>query len=309
MEAVAAAFGLGGAISWEPVTGGRSHLVWRLRTTRGEWAVKRLNRSREDWWLRDHVVSAEVQLEAWERGLPMPRPVHPLTPAAPLLADVGEHSYVAHEWCGGRPLAGDVTEWVGRTLAALHDLPARGTPGWAPHPVAEWLTWLDEAPGPFTDRVRAHLPDIARAVAAGADTAGLTPVGSHRDVKPDNVLVTARGPLLLDWDGAGPEYAEWELTRAAVHFSGRGEDRAAFTRVISSYQAVTGRRPPADPSAFAGLLQVYLGGAAWMVWRALGHRPVTDAERAAAGPHALELLADLRVALGRLDEWVDWLGQ
>lgn len=307
MDAVAAAFGLGGAISWEPVTGGRSHLVWRLRTERGEWAVKRLNRSREDWWLRDYLAAAEVQLAAWERGLPMPRPVHPLDPAAPLLADVGEHSYLVHEWCEGGPPTGDVTEWAGRTLAALHALPAGGTPEWEPHPVAEWLTWLDEAPGPFTDEVRAYLPDIAEAIALSGDTTGLTPVGSHRDVKPDNVLETAGGPLLLDWDGAGPEWAEWELTRAAVHFSDRGEDRAAFLRVVSAYEAVTGSRPPATRASFAGLLRAYLGGAAWMVWRALGHRPVTEPERAAAGPHALELLADLRAALGRLDEWADRL--
>lgn len=307
METVAAAFGLGGAISWEPVTGGRAHLVWRLRTSRGEWAVKRLNRSPEDWWLREYLDAAEVQLAAWEKGLPMPRPVHPLSPAAPLLAEVGEHSYLVHEWCEGVPLTGDASVWVGGTLAALHTLPARGTPGWRPHPVDEWRSWLDEAPGEFTDAVRAYLPDVAETVGLGADTSGLTPVGSHRDVKPDNVLVTARGPVLLDWDGAGPEYAEWELVRAAVHFSGGGEDRGAFDRVVSSYEAVTGRRPPADPASFAGLLWRYLGGAAWMVWRALGHRPVTAAERAAAEPHALELLADLRTALSRLDDWVAWL--
>jgi Ser/Thr protein kinase RdoA (MazF antagonist) len=307
VEAVAAAFGLGDAISWEPVAGGRAHLVWRLRTSRGEWAVKRLNRSYEDWWLREHEVSARVQLEAWERGLPMPRPVHPLAPAAPLLADVDGHSYLAHEWCEGRPVTGDVTTWVGEVLAALHALPAGEGPDQRPHPVDEWRTWLDEAPGPFTDAVRAHLPDIAEAVDLVGETTGLTPVNTHRDVKPDNVLETARGPLLLDWDGAGPDYAEWELTRAAVHFSGLGADRAAFTAVVSSYEAVTGRRPPAGPESFAGLLRGHLGGAAWMVWRALGHRPVTEPERAAAEPHALELLADLRASLGRLDEWVRWL--
>ncbi|WP_181320186.1 phosphotransferase family protein [Saccharothrix carnea] len=307
--AVAAAFGLGDvAEPWVPVAGGRSHLVWRLRTSRGTWAVKRLNRSREDWWMRDYLVSAQVQLDAWERGFPMPRPVHPLEPAAPLLADVraGDdvESYLVHEWHDGGPATEDVSAWVGTTLAALHDLPAGPAPEDSPpHPVEEWREWLDEAPNDFTSAVRAYLPDIAEARALVTATAGLTPVNTHRDVKPDNVLQTSRGPLLLDWDGAGPEYAEWELTRAAVYFSDLGQDRSAFDRVITSYETAGGRRPPASPASFAGLLDVYLRGAAWMVWRALGHRPVTPPERAAAHTHALELLSDLRTSLTNLDTW------
>ncbi|XVS64351.1 phosphotransferase family protein [Actinosynnema sp. CA-299493] len=311
-RAVAAAFGLGDVVApWTPVTGGRAHLVWRLRTSRGTWAVKRLNRSREDWWMRDYLVAAQVQLDAYARGFPMPRPVHPLEPAAPLLADVrvGDEvaSYLVHEWHDGGPLTADVSAWVGATLASLHHRTVDAVPDQAPHPVEEWREWLDEAPNDFTAAVRAYLPDVAeaRSIATAADR--LTPVGTHRDVKPDNVLQTPTGPLLLDWDGAGPEYAEWELTRAAIYFSHLGEDRAAFDTVIASYEAAGGRRPPASPTSFAGLLRVYLGGAAWMVWRALGHRPVTPAERAAAHTHALELLSDLRTALGRLDEWVERL--
>lgn len=305
---MAAAFGLGDVIGTAtPVAGARSHLMWRLHTSRGTWAVKRLNRSREDWWLRDYLVSARIQLDAYARGFPMPRPVHPLEPAAPLLADVragGEIvSYLVHEWREGGPPATDVSEWVGTTLAALHTLPGCGTPDGEPHPVEEWRQWLDET-NDFTDAVRAYLPEIAEARAMAVDHRDLTPVSTHRDVKPDNVLETAAGPLLVDWDGAGPDFAEWELTRAALYFSGLGENRAAFDTVIRSYEAAGGRRPPASSAAFAGLLRTYLGGAAWMVWRALGHRPVTAPERAAAHTHALELLADLRTSLSRLDDWV-----
>ncbi|MCE6995613.1 aminoglycoside phosphotransferase family protein [Saccharothrix sp. S26] len=308
-RAVAAAFGLGDVVEpWTPVAGGRSHLMWRLRTSRGTWAVKRLNRSREDWWMRDYLVAAEVQLAAHARGFPMPRPVHPLEPVAPLLADVrvGDEveSYLVHEWHDGGPLTADVTPWVGGTLAALHRLPAGdATEDRPPHPVEEWREWLDESPNDFTEAVRAYLPDVAEALVIATAPAELTPVSTHRDVKPDNVLQTPTGPLLVDWDGAGVEHAEWELARAAVYFSGLGEDRAAFDRVITSYEEAGGRRPAASPTSFAGLLRVYLGGAAWMVWRALGHRPVTPAERAASHTHALELLADLRTSLTRLDDW------
>lgn len=305
---VAAAFGLGDVVEpWTPVAGGRAHLVWRLRTSRGTWAVKRLNRSREDWWMRDYLVSARIQLDAYDRGVPMPRPIHPLEPAAPLLADVavgdGIASFLVHEWHDGGPLTSDVSEWVGTTLASLHRRTAEAAAIPPPHPVEEWREWLDEVPSDFTEAVRAYLPDIAEARAIATEPHDFTPVDTHRDVKPDNVLQTPAGPVLLDWDGAGPDFAEWELTRAAVHFSRLGEDRTAFDRVISACESAGGHRPPPSPASFAGLLRVYLGGAAWMVWRALGHRPVTPAERAAAHPHALELLADLRTSLTRLDAW------
>ncbi|MGM1058826.1 phosphotransferase family protein [Saccharothrix sp. Mg75] len=307
MEAVARAFDLGEVLDHVPVTGGASHLVWRLRTSRGTWAAKRLNRSRESWWTDAYRVSAAVQRDALDRGLPMPRPVRPLVEAEPLLADVDGHSWLVHEWHDPVPPS-PVLPWVGATLAALHALPAGGTPGWRPHPVDEWLTWLDESPGPLTDAVRGHLPDIAEAVAliGSHDPADLTPVRTHGDVKPDNVLHTAAGPLLVDWDGAGEDHAEWELTRSALAFAGL-TDRAAFTTVVEAYESAGGRRPPATTASFAGHLGTCLGGAAWMLWRALGHRPVTPAERAAAGPHALRLLADLRTSLASLPEWTTWL--
>jgi hypothetical protein len=132
---------------------------------------------------------------------------------------------------------------------------------------------------------------------------------THRDVKPDNVLRTPAGAILLDWDGAGPDVAEWEATRAALAFSrvGAGWDRAGFTRVLRAYRAAGGRRIPPEPGSFTGLLQGQLGGAAWMLWRALGHRPVSPPERAAAHDHTLTILADLRLALRHLDTWTGWL--
>ena len=49
------------------------------------------------------------------------------------------------------------------------------------------------------------------------------------------------------------------------------------------------------------------GGAALQLWRALGHRPVTAAERAAAHDHTMEFLTDLRTSLKQLDRWAHWL--
>ena len=131
--------------------------------------------------------------------------------------------------------------------------------------VEEWRDWLggatSEISADFVAEVRAFLPDIARAkdlVEQPSWRPGdrLSPVFTFRDVKPDNVLLTSASPELVDWDGAGLDFAEWELPR---------------------------------------------------LWRALGHRPVTPAEQAAAHEHTLEFLAELRTSLDRLDQWACWL--
>ncbi|APU15996.1 phosphotransferase family protein [Actinoalloteichus sp. GBA129-24] len=316
----------------------------------------------------------------------MPRPVPPRSPAAPLLADLpiegGSVSFLVHEWCAGSALtAADITpelaEWVGRTLAALHSLPLDVRPAEAPsdavHSVDEWRDWLDDAAGDtapdFVDSVRVHLPDVARAteiVAAALVRVGdgPTPVLTHRDLKPDNVLRTSGTPILVDWDGAGLDVAEWEAVRAASafrraaagagpallpsagpdsggsaigldsagldstgldstgsdsagsHLAGSAAMRSAaagnvdvFSRVLRSYTAAGGRRIAPTAEAFAGLLRTQLGGAAWMLFRALGHRPVTPPERAAAHEHALELLADLHTSLTEIPTWTRWLAE
>jgi len=324
--AVAAAFGLG-PVRGQPrsVPGGRSHLLWQVRTSTGRWAVKQLNRSREPWWLADYLVAAGVEAAAFRAGVAMPRPVPPLRPGAGTLADLpigaGLVSVLVHEWCPGRPLPdldvpAAVADWVGATLAVLHALPVE--PGVAQqypvYPADEWAVWLRDPPAEtsagFLAAVRDYLPDVDRAERVANQPPGwLTPVRTHRDVKPDNVLVTPDTPILVDWDGAGPDFAEWEAIRAALAFSRTraGWDRVQFGRTLRAYRAAGGRQIPPEPAAFAGLLRAQVGAAAWLLWRALGHRPVTPPERAAAHGHTLEALADMRASLGQLTVWPHWL--
>lgn len=330
--AVARAFALGPAVGGlRPVTGGRSHLMWKLRTERGVWAVKQMNRSREPWWIADYIVAADVEQVAFGQGIAMPRPMHPVHPVAPLLTDIAvggvDLSFRVHEWCAGRTLddaavSAETLEWVGTTLAALHALPvarsAADASRYEPHGTDEWAAWLADDAGEdradFIARVRGFLPDIAEAKglvdqASWQPRGQLSPVFTHRDVKPDNVLLTSRSPVLVDWDGAGLDFAEWEVPRAALAFSRRGGGwhQPSFDRVVRTYQSLTGRRIPPVTASFAGVLRLQLGAAALLLWRALGHRPVTPAERAAAHEHTLEFLNELRTSLQQLDRWAHWL--
>jgi len=316
--AIAKAFGLGTPTAPPAsVDGGGSHLMWRLRTTTGEWAVKQLNRSREQWWIDDFETAAAVEESAWSHGIPMPRPV---PPALMDLTVAGRRiSVQVHEWRAGEPV--DTTDpavqtWIGSTMAAVHALSGPAPPAdTALHDAAEWRAWLDDAPPSEADlvlRVRERLPDIARAKdfadrSAAELARSLTPVFTHRDVRPDNMLMTAAGPVLLDWDGAGVEHAEWEAVRSALECSrpaaGREPDRAAFRRILAGY----GRELPPVPAAFGGLVRGQLRSGAWLLWRALGHRPVTPAERELSRIHLRDTLTAVHTALARIPEWTTGL--
>lgn len=291
--------------------------MWRLRTTTGEWAVKQLNRSHEQWWIRDFEIAAAVEQSAWAGGIPMPRPVPPAL--LDVTVDGRPISVQVHEWRAGGPV--DTTDpavqtWIGRTMAAVHALsgpaPAADI---ATHEPAEWRAWLDDAPPSEADlvqRVRERLPEIVRARDFADRSAAelgpsLTPVFTHRDVRPDNMVMTAAGPVLLDWDGAGVEHAEWEAVRSALECSrpaaGQDPDRTAFRRILTGY----GRDLPPVPAAFGGLVRGQLRAAAWLLWRALGHRPVTPAERERSRTTLRDTLTAMDTALTRIPEWTTWL--
>jgi hypothetical protein len=327
-NAIAEAFGLGD-IKHElvSVVGGRSHLVWRLETERGTWAVKQLNRSRESWWTGAYLVSVDIEKSAFERGVAMPEPVVPMEPSAPFLADIAidgsVKSFRVHGWCSGHRLSDvnidDATlTWVGRTLSALHQNAtkpnATDAPSFDPHPVEDWIRWLDEDTGEFGDAVRTYLPHVAEAIAIIGEALRsgggvFTPVLTHRDVKPDNILLTPGNPVLLDWDSGGVDLAEWELVRAALDFcridGGRSKD--AFQRVIRSYNDAGGAPVAHSTAVLGGVLHSQLASAAYFLWRGLGHRPVTAKEREASREYALETLCSLKASLSEIERWTQWL--
>jgi hypothetical protein len=159
------------------------------------------------------------------------------------------------------------------------------------------------------DDVAATSAWIARTFAAAGGYATL-----HRDVEPWNVLVTAAGPVPVDWDAAGPDASGLVAGHAAFSFGlldgdPRGPrdrarpDPAAVRRTLAAYRAAGGGPLPADRDLFARRAALLLSRLAERIRRSLGHLPMRWSVPADLERQSAERLTDLPVFVDRLRQW------
>jgi Ser/Thr protein kinase RdoA (MazF antagonist) len=222
----------------------------------------------------------------------MPRPVQPGTAAIGLWAPVDVGSYVrVSEWVDGVPPApadaGVLADWLGGALATIDGLRLPGDPtveaAYPIHDVLEWRDWFDEAVGAEV-LDRGQLPRLstavreATAVIRSALATGPVFQLAHRDVSRRNILMTRDGPLLLDFDYAGPEVSWWEFVHHVFDLASAELGRhppvpGPIRSALTAYTAAGAVPGPARPEAFAGMLRAILNSLAYNLWVAVGHRP------------------------------------
>ncbi len=118
------------------------------------------------------------------------------------------------------------------------------------------------------------------------------------------MLLTAAGPVLLDWDSSGPDTAEHDLLRTALALG--FEQEHPFRCTVAAYIRYGGRPIAPGPALFHGIVAAQLHTAEWLLWRALGHRGDVAAREAAA-PECLARLDGVAKSLRFLPHWHSWL--
>ncbi|WP_449349837.1 phosphotransferase enzyme family protein [Streptomyces shaanxiensis] len=253
-----------GAGEWTmtPVARGALGQIWKLSGNGTSWAVKELLFQEGE---PDAGAEAALRDAAEPLGISAPRLMPDRTGAH--VVRLPEGSWVKlYDWVDGTeadPSDPEILSWCGRTLALLHQAGqgTDGTPG----------GWYEDCPrdadwAALLDRVdRAGVPwagELGRFVATTAAELGhhVSPsapddvVTSHLDLRPQNVLVGPGGPVLLDWDNAGPVSAERELARALYVWSGGNDaDAGAARRLVRAYRDAGGRAVVKGVDAFSML--------------------------------------------------------
>jgi Ser/Thr protein kinase RdoA (MazF antagonist) len=103
---------------------------------------------------------------------------------------------------------------------------------------------------------RSELDRLGDLVRDAPPVAGPLVVG-HRDLHPDNVLVTADGHLVpVDWEDVGPMVTDRELAKVLVqwHVDGDRIDETAVRHTLAAYRAAGGTGEVQDRGSFTMLL-------------------------------------------------------
>ena len=321
-----AAFGLAGtATSYVEVEGAWSNRVLLLRTSDGDYAVKEL---RNPWgerrWAQWLGESWRLEQAAAAAGVEMPEPV----PArdgtcftAVERADrCGTVPVRVHRWVEGtRPSVTDVdldlAAWAGRTLATMHGLgleplDASLFPVASTASVRAWPDLIAEAwsaRAPWASALAATADAVTRAGDLLVSPASQPTILSHGDFTLKNLLLTPTGPVLCDWDVAMPRVAARDLADVAVSIA--GWRRRDVARSVRSAYAAAGRSISAPvPEDLGPTLMVRLDFVSLLIHRALGLRPATAVDRAAAHAQLPALLREIPHQVSVAESLTAWLG-
>jgi len=300
--AVIEAFGLPGPVTgWEPVGGAWSNRVYRLDAGGRRYAVKEMrNPWAEPRWQEWLAESWSFEQRAIAAGVAAPQPVPNPADGSCLawVSRLGQNSQVTdapvrvHHWTTGVPVSpGPVdvatARWAGQVLAILHGLritprdrglfpvTSTATAGRWPELTeaarrrkAPWISLMEEAaPGV------ALIADLARAAGFRPDQEVMT----HGDIDQKNLLLTASGPVLCDWDLAAPLVPRRELADVAMSLAAWTETAIA-REVVRSYRRAGGDDTRIEPADLGQSMMIGLDWVAFNVERAIGLRPAATAE-------------------------------
>ncbi|WP_162795654.1 phosphotransferase [Nonomuraea lactucae] len=302
--------------------------AWRVRTDTGRWVVKTA-RPVEPWEFAAMRDAGALERAAIAAGVTVPRAVEPPHDAGAAGRTAGywtavpgrpDHARVS-EWMDGEhpliPADAGVAAWLGRTVAVL----AAAAPpasvhsgrGYPLHPLAAWQEWLDAAlkaelvDQEARERLWSAVVEGTRIVEAGL-AAPPPLVISHRDINHRNILLTARGPALIDFDVSGPEAPWWEL----VHFAfllacaSLGDDEpdpALLAAAVRAFEEAGGQAGGRDVGAFTGLVRGMLEWPAQHLSLVLSAGRLSPARRAAAVAQIHDAARVLPEIVRSLDRW------
>jgi thiamine kinase-like enzyme len=293
-------FNLGSKInSVARIYGGLLHVMWRVDTNNGSYAVKQLS---EDINLTDKAVvnnydlTEKVALRFAEQSIPA---ICALIKSENFLFVIDNTGYLVYPWVDAKSLGRDEVSIghaleITRLLAKMHlmDLQIEGMleAEFDIHDNDKIIALADLAKQQnllFGSSLRdnlATLLEINKNYHSAISTLKKHTVISHGDLDQKNVLWNLEGnPILIDWESARKLNPTYEIVNAALDWSGITTqfDKNLFAKMISAYKEVGGIiYNDILEAAFFGVLGNWIN---WMIYNIGRAANVQDSEQQKIG--------------------------
>ena len=296
------------------LTGGYSHRMYALQTTRGRFAVKLLN---PEVMQRADAADNYARAEAFEALLEAER--LPILPAKVIdgrkmhCVD-GQYLY-AFDYYGGRVLPDEAITAahcaaMGAVLARIHALASReadgepdGTIDWPPLVAALLRDPESRVHGAAMHRALPLLIRLTRTMVHAANRLPRRESLCHNDMDAKNVLWQGSDYRIIDLECLGYANAEQELMDLAISWAGYEPDEDRFKAFLNAYLAAGGRIA-ADPADLYDSRRNHLDWLAHNARRALSPDP---AERSIGREQIDETLNKLQSDQRRRARILAWM--
>lgn len=295
---------------FEPLTGGVSSDIWRVRTGRGEFCVKRaLARLRvaAEWHAPVERNGFEVAWYEVAHGIEpaaVPRVLHHDESAGLCVLsylDPATHSLWKHELRDGRAVPGFAAA-VGQRLGRIHAATAGDEAVAARFPRGDIFHAIRLEP--YLEATAAHHPDLRERLFELSRRTGATRLAMiHGDVSPKNIMAGPNGPVFLDAECACIGDPAFDIAFCLNHLllkclwnpAARADLLACYRAMSTAWLQQVDWEPPAAAEARAASLLPGL-----LLARVDGKSPVEYLTRAADQArvrHAARVLLAAPVAL------------
>ena len=237
----------------EKVIGGLLHEIWKVKTTRGIYAIKKINLAEPlDAKTRQHYETTEQVAKIFQRhGVATSISI---THNERSLIDIDNDSYLVFPWIEAQTLASNIISAahalkIAQLVAKMHSLqlqmPGMPDPGFEVHTndsIKDLVKKSNDQELPFAIQLNENLSSLLTINEKYQESIPLlckTLIVGHRDLDQKNVLWDKNDdPIVIDWESAALLNPTQEIITAALDWSWKSTtiDTAVFDAMINTYQ-------------------------------------------------------------------------
>lgn len=294
------------------VSGGLLHLMWKLDTIEGSFAIKQLSSDIKltEKIKKSYELTEQIAAKFKQQGIPA---VSALLAQGTPLIEIADRAFLVYPWIDARPLDKDkISEKhalrIAALLAQIHLLnlsfPEIEVPEFVIHSNEKIIQLINKASAcqcTFSSLLKENQDYIINLNQAYQHAIPLLKekvVVSHGDLDQKNVLWDQNNhPLLIDWESARKLNPTYEIINAALDWSGITTEhfnKALFIKMLHAYVLAEGKLDQKHlQAAFHGVLGNWLNWMIFNITRACNEPNTSASARAMATEQVQQVISTL----------------